>query len=686
MSTKAASVMSNPQSAASPTLRSTSLGSSWILSPLWDSILFIGAPLICIAAFLPLRSAWGADNLSLFLLAFFTFGHHLPGFIRAYGDRELFARYRWRFLLAPPLILAATLWFSARDLHGLLFLVFTWDIWHVLMQHYGFMRIYDAKQGEIHPWTARLDLAVSLTWYLTFIALSPQYRHNLLLRAYASGIPLLSPALVVSAVQLMLGFSCLLTAAYGAYTIYLWKKRRQFNWRKLVTLAIFLAATGYLYIGLKDFTAGFAIWSAFHCLQYYGIVWVFNRNRVVKNQAVSRFVRFLFRPSPSLVILYAGLVLAYGGINYGIPYVSDERLRQWLMAFVITSGSLHYYYDGFIWKVRERETRQFLNISPAASPGEMEARLLQDQASLGSSSSSFFGRRLQSFRAAWTQGMTQAVYLSAAVVALGALELWSPNSELAMRQSLVLASPRAGESHFNLGEAYRKQGQLTEAATAFEEAARKMPAYALARSKRGLTLSAMGQDAEAISEFERAVALDPKLREAHYNLGVLLSRQGQQSRALAHLQMAFPQGDERALRMLDADPAAAEILNNLALGLAHAGNRANAMSLLQRAIAMNPKHTPVQLNLGNLYLLEGNLAKARSQFEVALQLDPANPMAHNNLGLCLIQLGRNEDAVPHLQIGLRHGDEAVRASAQKALLKLAANEPAGIIREHPSSD
>ena len=71
--------------------------------------------------------------------------------MRAYGDRELFARYRWRFLLAPPLILAATLWFSARDLHGLLLLVFTWDIWHVLMQHYGFMRIYDAKQGEIHP-------------------------------------------------------------------------------------------------------------------------------------------------------------------------------------------------------------------------------------------------------------------------------------------------------------------------------------------------------------------------------------------------------------------------------------------------------------------------------------------------------------------------------------------------------
>src|SRR5262245_21579293 len=103
---------------------STSSGSGWILSPFWDSALFIGAPLICIAAFVPLRSFWGSENLSLFLLAFFTFGHHLPGFIRAYGDRELFARYRWRFLLAPPIVLATTLWFNASELHGLLFLVF----------------------------------------------------------------------------------------------------------------------------------------------------------------------------------------------------------------------------------------------------------------------------------------------------------------------------------------------------------------------------------------------------------------------------------------------------------------------------------------------------------------------------------------------------------------------------------
>ena len=42
----------------------------------------------------------------------------MPGFIRTYGDRELFARYRLRFLLAPPLIFLTTLWFDLRDTHA----------------------------------------------------------------------------------------------------------------------------------------------------------------------------------------------------------------------------------------------------------------------------------------------------------------------------------------------------------------------------------------------------------------------------------------------------------------------------------------------------------------------------------------------------------------------------------------
>src|SRR2546427_536199 len=97
----------------------------WILSPGWDLALFIGAPALSIVTLVPLRGLWSPAGYSAFLLAFFTFGHHLPGFLRVYGDRELFRQYNWRFLIAPPLVFACALWYARADLHGLLFLVFT---------------------------------------------------------------------------------------------------------------------------------------------------------------------------------------------------------------------------------------------------------------------------------------------------------------------------------------------------------------------------------------------------------------------------------------------------------------------------------------------------------------------------------------------------------------------------------
>ena len=85
--------MAAPRAVAAP--------SPWILNPLSDSVLFIVAPLVVMAVFLPLRSWFTSQQIAVFLLAFFTFGHHFPGFLRACGDRELFARYKVRFLLAP---------------------------------------------------------------------------------------------------------------------------------------------------------------------------------------------------------------------------------------------------------------------------------------------------------------------------------------------------------------------------------------------------------------------------------------------------------------------------------------------------------------------------------------------------------------------------------------------------------
>ena len=118
---------------------------NWVLDPLQDSLFIIAAPLVilsmAIAAFLLLGAAV-ATTLILTTHIVMTVAHHLPTFIRLYGDVALFARHRWTFLIAPLLPLTIALlvggWLIAHDLpvENLLYLFLLaviWDPYHFLM-------------------------------------------------------------------------------------------------------------------------------------------------------------------------------------------------------------------------------------------------------------------------------------------------------------------------------------------------------------------------------------------------------------------------------------------------------------------------------------------------------------------------------------------------------------------------
>src|SRR6478609_979404 len=129
----------------------------WIVGPGADYVLIILTPLISTPAILLLYSSSvgvSAETISIVVTAFFATGHHLPGLIRAYGDPELFERFRWRFLLAPPLVFLV--YFPLYTYHYELFrlIILVWATWHGLMQLYGFVRIYDAKVGSVSRATA----------------------------------------------------------------------------------------------------------------------------------------------------------------------------------------------------------------------------------------------------------------------------------------------------------------------------------------------------------------------------------------------------------------------------------------------------------------------------------------------------------------------------------------------------
>ena len=102
--------------------------SLWILNSWRDLVLYVGTPLLLLPAFALAQARWSPQDIYLFVAAFGAMGHHLPGMIRAYGDRALFERFKWRFYFSAPLffILAVCVAFShLRIRRGNMLVVFS---------------------------------------------------------------------------------------------------------------------------------------------------------------------------------------------------------------------------------------------------------------------------------------------------------------------------------------------------------------------------------------------------------------------------------------------------------------------------------------------------------------------------------------------------------------------------------
>jgi len=334
--------------------------------------------------------------------------------------------------------------------------------------------------------------------------LSPMRFRTLLDLYYESGGPVI-PATVVAAIRTAV------VVALGAVTIvFLWrqwsdrKAARGFSPVKLTLLVSSIAFWWYCNNGVQNILVGIALFEVFHDVQYLAIVWIYNRARVERDESIRGFMRFVFRRSGALIGVYVGLVVAYGSIALTTSGVSADWIRHGLIGVVTASALLHFYYDGFIWKVRETQTRNMLGIDGAGVAVSAVRRAIPG----------WFAHSLR-----W------AVLVIPFAALCGAQLVGRVVPPIERTGKVAEVLPQDPQAQLNYGKALHEAGRVEEAIEKYEFAISRKSSLAEAEFFLGLAWKDLGELDRAIEHYERSLLLEPKNGKCESNLaGVLVSK------------------------------------------------------------------------------------------------------------------------------------------------------------------
>jgi protein O-mannosyl-transferase len=189
-------------------------------------------------------------------------------------------------------------------------------------------------------------------------------------------------------------------------------------------------------------------------------------------------------------------------------------------------------------------------------------------------------------------------------------------------------------SHYNLGFAFDKKGEMDQAIAEYREALRIRPNYGEALNNLGLALLQQGKVDEAMEYLQQAYQAGPNRAEPCVNIGSALLRKGRIDEAIARFQ--------EALQLKADNPTA---YNNLGDAFLQKGDVASASANYEKTLALDPDYPEANYSLGNILLQNGRIDEAIAYFIKAVHAKPDYAKAYNNLGNALAQKGREKDAI-----------------------------------------
>ena len=212
-----------------------------------------------------------------------------------------------------------------------------------------------------------------------------------------------------------------------------------------------------------------------------------------------------------------------------------------------------------------------------------------------------------------------------------------------IRKAMEVA-PQSPVGYIQMGNLRALQKQYNEAEKFYEGALQHDPNAADAVAGIANLYMAQKQPDKAVARVQDQLTKQPNNSNYHYILGALLLNKGDLISSEAQLR-----------RAVDLDKNNTDALLKLGQVQVAEGSTDQAIATYQGFVRNNPRDVRFQILLGMLYESRKDWDKAKDAYQKALQIQPDNPLASNNLAYVMLEQGGNIDVALSMAQVARRG-------------------------------
>ena len=191
-------------------------------------------------------------------------------------------------------------------------------------------------------------------------------------------------------------------------------------------------------------------------------------------------------------------------------------------------------------------------------------------------------------------------------------------NEITLWSDVLSKNPQSFRAHYNIGNSYKKIGDVNSAVKHYIFAINIRPTHAKAHNNLANIFKQEGLINKALFHYKKALEINHNDPVTHYNIGNLMAFNDDLETARHHLNHAIKLNRQYA-----------KAHNNLGIVYARLDKPDKAIKHFTEAVHIESNYADPILNLVRAHLLNDNLDAACHNYSLIMKIDPGHPITQN---------------------------------------------------------